>query len=56
MKKSSLILIKTFQGADRTPGQPPAYILHFTVAILFYNYSKYIFLRSLYCDHIYHHS
>ena len=35
MKKSSLILVKTFQGADRTPDQPPTYILHLTVTILF---------------------
>lgn len=38
MKKSSLILVKTFQGADRTPGQPPAYILQlqffFTIILL----------------------
>ena len=47
MKKSSLILVKTFQGADRTPGQPPAYILHFTVAILFYNYSSTLISRTI---------
>ena len=34
-EKISLILVKTFQAADWKSDQPPAYILHLTVAILF---------------------